>query len=107
MLQPSTSLGARRAGVKPSAAGADDGGAGGWWLRGGRPRQDCLRPGVGNKRQMRTVTDMVNQLRERLPGLVFLPAHDPGAGPRLTAALETVSHAGGTCAAGTGGSRRS
>ncbi len=65
-----------------------------------------LTPGVGNKRQMRTGTDIVNQLRERLPGLVVLPTHDPGAGPRLTAALETVSHAGAPCAGGTGGSRR-
>jgi N-acyl homoserine lactone hydrolase len=45
-------------------------------------------PGVGAKRQMRTATQMVNQLRTRLPGLVVLPAHDPGAGRRLTAALD-------------------
>lgn len=44
-------------------------------------------PGVGSKRQMRAATQMVNQLRTRLPGLVVLPAHDPAAGRRLTAAL--------------------
>ncbi|GAA4608565.1 N-acyl homoserine lactonase QqlR [Actinoallomurus liliacearum] len=46
-------------------------------------------PGVGGKRQMRTATGMVNQLRSRLPGLVVLPAHDPEAGRRLTAALDS------------------
>jgi len=44
-------------------------------------------PGVGNKGQMRTATQMVNELRQKLPGLVVLPAHDPGAGERLAAAL--------------------
>ncbi|EGD45089.1 putative metallo-beta-lactamase family lipoprotein [Nocardioidaceae bacterium Broad-1] len=43
-------------------------------------------PGVGNKREMRTAADMVNRLREHLPGLVILPAHDPGAAARLAAA---------------------
>jgi glyoxylase-like metal-dependent hydrolase (beta-lactamase superfamily II) len=43
-------------------------------------------PGVGNKRQMRDATDMVNQLRSALPGLVVLPAHDPSAADRLAAA---------------------
>lgn len=43
-------------------------------------------PGVGHKRQMRAVTDRVNRLRRRLPGLVILPAHDPGAAARLAAA---------------------
>ncbi|WP_433472800.1 N-acyl homoserine lactonase family protein [Spirillospora sp. CA-142024] len=45
-------------------------------------------PGVGDKRQMRTATRMVNELRTRLPGLVVLPAHDPGAAERLAAALD-------------------
>jgi N-acyl homoserine lactone hydrolase len=45
-------------------------------------------PGVGDRRQMRTAVDMVNGLRDRLPGLTVLPAHDPGAGARLAAALE-------------------
>jgi glyoxylase-like metal-dependent hydrolase (beta-lactamase superfamily II) len=43
-------------------------------------------PGVGSKRQMRTAIDMVNQLRQHIPGLVILPAHDPGAAARLEAA---------------------
>jgi N-acyl homoserine lactone hydrolase len=46
-------------------------------------------PGVGNKRVMRAAMRKVNDLRERLPGLVVLPAHDPGAGERLAGALET------------------
>jgi len=48
-------------------------------------------PGVGDKRQMRTTTGMVNELRHKLPGLVVLPAHDPGAGTRLAAALSNQS----------------
>jgi hypothetical protein len=31
---------------------------------------------------------MVNELRTRLPGMVVLPAHDPGAAARLATALE-------------------
>jgi glyoxylase-like metal-dependent hydrolase (beta-lactamase superfamily II) len=45
-------------------------------------------PGAGNKRIMRITTRMVNDLRLRLPGLVVLPAHDPGAAERLAVALE-------------------
>lgn len=45
-------------------------------------------PGVGDRRQMRDAVQMVNALRQRLPGLVVLPAHDPGAQERLAAALE-------------------
>jgi glyoxylase-like metal-dependent hydrolase (beta-lactamase superfamily II) len=44
-------------------------------------------PGVGDKKQMRVAVDMVNALRDRLPGLVILPAHDPGAADRLADAL--------------------
>jgi glyoxylase-like metal-dependent hydrolase (beta-lactamase superfamily II) len=40
-------------------------------------------PGVGNKRQMRRAMRMVNEIRTRLPDLVVLPAHDPGAAGRL------------------------
>jgi glyoxylase-like metal-dependent hydrolase (beta-lactamase superfamily II) len=40
-------------------------------------------PGVGNKGQMRQASQQVNELRRRLPGLVVLPAHDPGAAARL------------------------
>jgi N-acyl homoserine lactone hydrolase len=45
-------------------------------------------PGVGDKRQMRITTRMVNDLRAALPGLVVLPAHDPSAAQRLLAALD-------------------
>lgn len=48
-------------------------------------------PGVGNKRQMRTATDMVNHLRRTLPGLVILPAHDPSAAARLDSALQDAT----------------
>lgn len=48
-------------------------------------------PGVGSKRQMRAAIDMVNQLRQHLPGLVILPAHDPGAAARLEAAHHGVN----------------
>lgn len=48
-------------------------------------------PGVGAKRLMRTSVDQVNQLRIALPGLVVLPAHDPGAAQRLAAALLTTA----------------
>jgi len=48
-------------------------------------------PGVGNKRQMRTATQMVNELRRTLPGLVVLPAHDPTAGARLAAAWQDAT----------------
>jgi N-acyl homoserine lactone hydrolase len=48
-------------------------------------------PGVGNKRQMRVATDMVNHLRAALPGLVVLPAHDPSAAQRLQDAGEIVA----------------
>jgi hypothetical protein len=43
-------------------------------------------PGVGNRRRLRTATAMVNQLRQHLPGLAILPAHDPGAVIRLAEA---------------------
>lgn len=48
-------------------------------------------PGVGNKRQMRVATRMTNALRDSLPGLVVLPAHDPAAAARLSAALRTAA----------------
>jgi N-acyl homoserine lactone hydrolase len=40
-------------------------------------------PGVGNRRHLREATAMVNQMRQRYPGLAILPAHDPGAADRL------------------------
>jgi N-acyl homoserine lactone hydrolase len=43
-------------------------------------------PGVGNRRHLRETTAMVNQMRQRYPGLAILPAHDPGAADRLAQA---------------------
>jgi N-acyl homoserine lactone hydrolase len=43
-------------------------------------------PGVGNRRRLREVTAMVNQLSRHYPGLAVLPAHDPGAADRLAQA---------------------
>jgi glyoxylase-like metal-dependent hydrolase (beta-lactamase superfamily II) len=43
-------------------------------------------PGVGSRRRLRQATSMVNDLRTRMPGLVILPAHDPGAADRLAQA---------------------
>jgi glyoxylase-like metal-dependent hydrolase (beta-lactamase superfamily II) len=43
-------------------------------------------PGVGCRRRLRKATAMVNQMRHQYPGLVILPAHDPGAAGRLAQA---------------------
>jgi N-acyl homoserine lactone hydrolase len=43
-------------------------------------------PGVGSLRRLRETTAMVNTMRQRHPGLVILPAHDPGAASRLAQA---------------------
>ena len=43
-------------------------------------------PGVGNKSQLRRAVASVNELRDRLPGLTVLAAHDPGATALLAAA---------------------
>jgi glyoxylase-like metal-dependent hydrolase (beta-lactamase superfamily II) len=40
-------------------------------------------PGVGSRRRLRESTAKINKLRERMPDLVILPAHDPGAADRL------------------------
>ena len=48
-------------------------------------------PGVGNRRLLRDATAMVNQMRQRQPGLVILPAHDPGAASRLAQATGRAS----------------
>jgi len=48
-------------------------------------------PGVGDRKQMRQTVRRVNALRQALPGLVILPAHDPGAAARLEAALRMSS----------------
>ena len=43
-------------------------------------------PGVGSRRRLRQSTAMVNRLRQQIPDVVILPAHDPGAADRLTLA---------------------
>jgi glyoxylase-like metal-dependent hydrolase (beta-lactamase superfamily II) len=43
-------------------------------------------PGVGSRRRLREATAMVNKMRERMPDLVVLPAHDPGSADRLAQA---------------------
>jgi N-acyl homoserine lactone hydrolase len=43
-------------------------------------------PGIGNRRHLRQATAMVNEMRQRHPGLAILPAHDPGAADRLAQA---------------------
>jgi len=43
-------------------------------------------PGVGNRRRLRAAAAMVRTLRERMPDLVILPAHDPSAADRLARA---------------------
>ena len=40
-------------------------------------------PGVGSRRRLREATAMVNKMRQHMPDLVILPAHDPGAADRL------------------------
>jgi N-acyl homoserine lactone hydrolase len=40
-------------------------------------------PGVGARNQLAGTTDKVLALKQRLPGLVILPAHDPTAAQRL------------------------
>ena len=40
-------------------------------------------PGVGDRGQLAPTTDQVLALKERMPGLVILPAHDPTAAQRL------------------------
>jgi len=55
-------------------------------------------PGVGNKRQLTETTKMINQLRERNPGLVILPAHDPGAASRLAPVTRALAEGRETAA---------
>ena len=43
-------------------------------------------PGVGSRRRLRDTTAMVTTMRQRMPDLVILPAHDPGAADRLAEA---------------------
>jgi glyoxylase-like metal-dependent hydrolase (beta-lactamase superfamily II) len=48
-------------------------------------------PGVGNRRQLRAAAAMVSALRKKMPDLVILPAHDPGAADRLARATGQTS----------------
>jgi N-acyl homoserine lactone hydrolase len=43
-------------------------------------------PGVGSRRKLRAASALVNTLRQHMPDLVILPAHDPGAADRLALA---------------------
>ena len=43
-------------------------------------------PGVGSRRGPRDSTAMINTMRQRDPGLVVRPAHDPAAASRLAQA---------------------
>jgi glyoxylase-like metal-dependent hydrolase (beta-lactamase superfamily II) len=47
-------------------------------------------PGVGNKAGLLKTTRSINALARRYPGLVVLPAHDPGAASRLAAANQAA-----------------
>ncbi len=40
-------------------------------------------PGVGDRGRLAKTTDLVVALKQRMPGLVILPAHDPTAAQRL------------------------
>ena len=51
-------------------------------------------PGSGDQAEMHRSSELVAQLRERMPGIVVLAAHDPGAAGRLRAALESATPAG-------------
>lgn len=52
--------------------------------------EDLLRreriPGIGKRKPLLATTRAINALRTAYPDLVILPAHDPGAADRLTAA---------------------
>ncbi len=50
-------------------------------------------PGVGEKKRLTETTSMINQLRERQPGLTILAAHDPGAAAALATARRTLTPA--------------
>jgi glyoxylase-like metal-dependent hydrolase (beta-lactamase superfamily II) len=50
-------------------------------------------PGTGDKEQLRETYAKVRALRERTPGLVILPAHDPGAADALRAASPRLTTA--------------
>jgi glyoxylase-like metal-dependent hydrolase (beta-lactamase superfamily II) len=50
-------------------------------------------PGVGSRRRLRAATALANRFRQLNPGLVVLPAHDPGAAARLARATGEVPSA--------------
>jgi N-acyl homoserine lactone hydrolase len=50
-------------------------------------------PGSGDRGQMQRSTELVNRLRNTLPGLVVLAAHDPGAAARLALATGAATPA--------------
>ena len=45
-------------------------------------------PGAGDRARMLATTQRVNELRRRMPGLVVLAAHDPGAAAALEDAVK-------------------
>jgi len=47
-------------------------------------------PGTGNAQQLRASFAKVRALKQQLPDLVILPAHDPGAAKALRAAIEAA-----------------
>jgi N-acyl homoserine lactone hydrolase len=51
-------------------------------------------PGVGSRRRRRDTTAMVTTMRQRIPDLVILPAHDPGAADHLAQATGQTSRDG-------------
>jgi len=48
-----------------------------------RPLERRQLPGVGDRGRLARTTDKVLALKQRMPGLVILPAHDPTAAQRL------------------------
>ena len=51
-------------------------------------------PGSGNQPEMHQSSELVAALRDRMPDLVILAAHDPGAAAQLRASLESATPAG-------------
>jgi hypothetical protein len=47
-------------------------------------------PGVGSRRRLREATALTNEYCRLHPGVVVLPAHDPGAAGRLAQATGHV-----------------
>jgi hypothetical protein len=53
-------------------------------------RVSVVSTGIGSRRRLREATAMINTMRQRDPGLVILPAHDPAAASRLAQATGQV-----------------